>query len=46
MGARKCRFDIEWYVACEPWMLMIKNIGFDAVEKLVFALKDGGDQGI
>ena len=42
MGARKCRFDIEWYVACEPWMLMIKNIGFDAVEKLVFALKDGG----
>ena len=44
MGARECRFDIEWYVACEPWMLMIKNIGFDAVEKLVFALKDGGSR--
>lgn len=41
-GPRKCAFDIEWYVGCEPWILALGNVGFAATEELLFTLKDGG----
>lgn len=36
-------FDVEWYLANAPWLLTAKAVGLDEVERIVSAVRDGGD---
>ena len=46
MGPGKCSFDVEWYVGCNPWLLTLKDVGFDVIESVFDVVQEGGIRGL
>lgn len=36
------KYDVKWHLACDPWLLTVKNVDLDCVKSVLMALENGG----